>query len=90
VVGAETYAATWTGRLATPATTSTIRLADDALAADTMGADGTELELATIDDGGHGWPGGQQYLPKAIVGTVVQTFSANDVILDFFERHPGH
>jgi polyhydroxybutyrate depolymerase len=36
---------------------------------------------------GHGWPGGTQYLPKVLVGNVTQTFSANEVILEFFGRH---
>jgi len=87
VVGAQAYAASWVARLRTPTTSTTIVLAPDARANDTRGAGGTEVEFATVDDGGHGWPGGLQYLPKAIVGTVVQTFSANDVILDFFDRH---
>jgi polyhydroxybutyrate depolymerase len=88
VVGAEAYAASWVARLATPTRASTITIAPDARAQVTLGADATELEFATIDDGGHGWPGGTQYLPRFIVGNVVQTFSANTVILDFFDRHP--
>jgi polyhydroxybutyrate depolymerase len=89
VVGAEAYAASWLARLAAPTTSSEVTVAADASGQDVRGADGTELEFVTVDDGGHGWPGGQQYLPKLVVGTVVQTFSANQVILDFFGRHPG-
>ena len=89
VVGAEAYAASWAARLAAPTTATGVAIAPDSHAQDVRGADGTELEFVTVEDGGHGWPGGTQYLPKLIVGAVVQTFSANDVILDFFDRHPG-
>jgi polyhydroxybutyrate depolymerase len=37
-----------------------------------------------IVGGGHTWPGGTQYLPRMLVGTVATDFSANQVIWDFF------
>ncbi len=89
VVGAEAYAASWEARLSPPTDATEVTVAPDARGQDVRGADGTELEFITVDDGGHGWPGGTQYLPKAVVGVVTQTFSANSVILDFFDRHPG-
>jgi polyhydroxybutyrate depolymerase len=47
-------------------------------------AAGTSVELATVHGGGHGWPGGRQYFPKRLVGTVSQAFDANAYIWDFF------
>jgi polyhydroxybutyrate depolymerase len=89
VVGAEAYAASWEARLAPPTNATEVTIAPDARGQDVRGADGTELEFITVEDGGHGWPGGTQYLPREIVGNVTQTFSANQVILDFFDRHTG-
>ena len=47
----------------------------------------TEVVLYRIDDGGHTWPGGQQYLPKAIVGSTSRAFDASEVIAQFFLTH---
>lgn len=44
-----------------------------------------EVRLLTIDGGGHGWPGGGQYLPKRLVGTVSQALDANAYIWDFLK-----
>jgi poly(3-hydroxybutyrate) depolymerase len=38
--------------------------------------------------GGHMWPGGTQYFPASLIGTVSQDFSANDAMWAFFARHP--
>ena len=38
-----------------------------------------------IENGGHTWPGGKQYLPKALVGTVNRDFNACDEIWGFFK-----
>ena len=47
---------------------------------------GAEVQLCVTDTGGHSWPGGR----KAIGGTPGSTaLSANEVIWDFFSRHPG-
>ncbi len=54
----------------------------------TNGQTGNEVLLYTIDGGGHTWPGGAQYLPKAIVGRVCEDFDATEVIWDFFKDHP--
>jgi polyhydroxybutyrate depolymerase len=45
------------------------------------------LIVVTVEDGGHGWPGGVQYLPKLLVGRVTGTFSASALMLEFFDRH---
>lgn len=51
------------------------------------GLDGTEVRLIKVVGGGHGWPGGQQYLAKRFIGKVSQAFDASDVIFDFFMHH---
>ncbi|HEX3659620.1 MAG TPA: PHB depolymerase family esterase [Pirellulales bacterium] len=50
------------------------------------GKEGSEVVLYTIENGGHTWPGrnpGFQFLGKS-----TQDISANDLIWDFFQRHP--
>ncbi len=44
--------------------------------------------LYRIEGGGHTWPGGRQYLPRAIVGRVSRDINANDAIWSFFASHP--
>jgi polyhydroxybutyrate depolymerase len=48
---------------------------------------GTDVVNYTIQGGGHTWPGGVQYLPKFVVGTVNHDFSASAAIVDFFSTH---
>jgi polyhydroxybutyrate depolymerase len=48
----------------------------------------TEVVLYTIDGGGHTWPGGSQYLPRALIGPVNRDINATDVIWKFFAGHP--
>jgi polyhydroxybutyrate depolymerase len=49
------------------------------------GRQGTAVELVTINDGGHSWPGGKSY-PGGTVPT--QDISANDMMWQFFSEHP--
>jgi polyhydroxybutyrate depolymerase len=44
--------------------------------------------LYTIDGGGHTWPDGPQYLPKALIGPVSHNFNASETIWQFFAAHP--
>ena len=46
----------------------------------------SELVFCTVQDGGHCWPGGKQYLPASIVGKA-SSVNSNELILSFFERH---
>ena len=50
------------------------------------GRDGAEIELYIIENGGHTWPG----LPPrvAFLGPCTRNISANDLLWDFFQRHP--
>jgi polyhydroxybutyrate depolymerase len=51
------------------------------------GTNTSEVVLYTIINGGHTWPGGLQYLPKALVGRTCRDINANEVIWDFFSTH---
>jgi polyhydroxybutyrate depolymerase len=46
-----------------------------------------EVLVYKIAGGGHTWPQGLQYLPKAIVGTVCRDFNGNEAIWNFFSTH---
>jgi polyhydroxybutyrate depolymerase len=50
-------------------------------------ADNTEVILYQIDKGGHTWPGGKQYLPKAVIGSTTGAFDGSQVIAQFFVTH---
>jgi polyhydroxybutyrate depolymerase len=51
------------------------------------GEAGVKVIGYTINGGGHTWPGGTQYLPKMIIGTVSHNLDACQVIWDFFKQH---
>jgi polyhydroxybutyrate depolymerase len=50
-------------------------------------ATGVKVIGYTITNGGHTWPGGTQYLPKFLVGTVSHNMNACEVIWDFFKGY---
>jgi polyhydroxybutyrate depolymerase len=47
-------------------------------------ANGTKVADYTVINGGHTWPGGQQYLPVLIVGQTTHQFDASRTIWEFF------
>ncbi len=47
----------------------------------------TEVVFYRIDNGGHTWPGGKQYLPQAVIGPTTRAFDASEVIAQFFLTH---
>lgn len=51
------------------------------------GKDGAEVVLYSIENGGHTWPGGKQYLRKRIIGKVCHDINASRLILEFFLAH---
>ena len=51
------------------------------------GADGAEVVVATVVDGGHTWPGGLQYRPQRFIGPTAGDLKASDAIVEFFSRH---
>ena len=50
------------------------------------GKDGAEVVLFVIEGGGHTWPGQQP--PVDFIGKSTKNISANDLIWEFFEKHP--
>ena len=50
----------------------------------------TQLQVITVQGGGHTWPGAAQYLPKRIVGNVCNDFDATSIIWDFFNSCKLH
>jgi polyhydroxybutyrate depolymerase len=50
------------------------------------GKDGSEVVLYAIEGGGHTWPGREP--PVRWLGKSTQDVSANDLIWEFFRRHP--
>ena len=50
------------------------------------GNKGSEVVLIVIEGGGHTWPGRQ--LPVGFLGKCARNISANELIWEFFEKHP--
>jgi polyhydroxybutyrate depolymerase len=50
------------------------------------GKEGTEVVLVVIEGGGHTWPGIRS--PAKILGKSALNISANDMMWEFFEKHP--
>ena len=48
--------------------------------------DGAEIVLYVIETGGHTWPGSN--LAPAFLGPSTMNVSANDVMWEFFQKHP--
>jgi polyhydroxybutyrate depolymerase len=47
----------------------------------------TEVVFYQIDSGGHTWPGGKQYLPKAVIGPTTRALDGSEAIAQFFLAH---
>jgi polyhydroxybutyrate depolymerase len=48
---------------------------------------GGEVALYTVQSGGHTWPGGEQYLPQAIIGKTSRDLNASEEIWRFVSRY---
>lgn len=46
------------------------------------------VDFIKIENGGHTWPGGTQYLPKFLIGRLCRDFNASQKIFDFFMDVP--
>jgi len=55
--------------------------------AHTGGTGDAEVILYGVEGGGHGWPGGAQYLVESIIGKVSHDVDATELIWDFFQSH---
>lgn len=51
-------------------------------------SNGNLVEWITVKGMGHHWPGGEQTLPKWLVGKPSNSINATDTIWDFFKTHP--
>lgn len=47
----------------------------------------TEVVFYQIDSGGHTWPGGKQYLPRAVIGRTTRALDGSEAIAQFFLDH---
>ncbi len=50
--------------------------------------DGSAVRVYSIEGGGHAWPGGEQYLPRFIVGRTTRQIDASAIIVRFVLDHP--
>jgi polyhydroxybutyrate depolymerase len=50
-------------------------------------SNGANVTLYTINNGGHAWPGGSQYLPVFVIGRATKDIDASELIWQFFENH---
>lgn len=48
----------------------------------------SEVVFYTVEGLGHTWPGGRSLLPESMVGKTSDRMKANDVIWEFFKKHP--
>jgi polyhydroxybutyrate depolymerase len=48
--------------------------------------EGSEVVFHVVEGGGHVWPGGAQYLPKALIGRGSQEADASRALWTFFQR----
>ena len=46
--------------------------------------DNTQVTLIKVNNGGHTWPGGKQYLPVGLIGHVSKEVNASRLLVDFF------
>jgi polyhydroxybutyrate depolymerase len=44
--------------------------------------------LYVVEGAGHTWPGGVSYAREELIGKTSQDMSANQVMWEFFSRHP--
>jgi polyhydroxybutyrate depolymerase len=52
------------------------------------GTKGTAVTSIVIQNGGHTWPQGLQYLSELIIGKTSQDFNAIETVWEFFKTHP--
>lgn len=46
-----------------------------------------EVLVDVVENGGHTWPGGKQYLPAAIIGKTTRNLDASEALWEFFSKH---
>jgi polyhydroxybutyrate depolymerase len=48
---------------------------------------GSEVITYKVEEGGHTWPGGKQYLPAMVIGKTTRNMDASEELWIFFSRH---
>ena len=87
VLGVDDWAALWVANnnAKGPAVSS---LGDDVSVRTWRGtARQSDIEFWRIENGGHTWPGGSQYLPARVIGPTSKTFDATPTIWRFLSAH---
>jgi polyhydroxybutyrate depolymerase len=95
LLSAPANAARWAalaGCAATPAVTTLPDLAQDgtSIVQSTYGGcqAGAAVIFDAVQDGGHTWPGGAQYLPVSYIGKTSHNLNASQATWNFFQQHP--
>jgi polyhydroxybutyrate depolymerase len=91
VVAAETVAADWAGGNGLPLRPNFESLpasrGEPVVARLTWSAPGHKpVVLYRIEGGGHGWPGGPQYMPAILVGRVARNLDATTILLEMARK----
>ncbi|MGD0018906.1 MAG: hypothetical protein ABSD62_06585 [Candidatus Limnocylindrales bacterium] len=47
----------------------------------------SDIAFYRVEGAGHTWPGGDQYLPKLIIGSTTRSFDASEAIWRFLSGH---
>jgi polyhydroxybutyrate depolymerase len=81
--------AAWARRDGCDPAPSTVKVASDVDRIDYHCPAGVDVQLYRVNGGGHAWPG-SPFGPaiESIVGKTTTSISANEVIWQFFQRHP--
>ncbi|HSW14359.1 MAG TPA: hypothetical protein VLI06_16045, partial [Solimonas sp.] len=93
LLSVETAVSMWSARLAcglNPSTTALPNTANDGTTIDLRrytGCSRGELRLYRVNEGGHTWPGGLQYLPATTVGKTSADLSATSEIWNFVSAY---
>jgi len=48
---------------------------------------GISVDLITVENGGHTWPGDARYLRRFAIGATARDFDGTQAIWDFFASH---
>lgn len=48
---------------------------------------GTDVAFLRVDNGGHTWPGGSQYLPRIVIGGTSRAVDESEASWQFFDAH---
>jgi polyhydroxybutyrate depolymerase len=87
VMGVDAWASLWVANTNAdgPAVTS---VGDDVSVRTWRGtARQSDIEFWRVENGGHTWPGGAQYLPERVIGSTSKTFDATPTIWRFLSAH---